>query len=204
MTKPIWRGVPGRLLAIFGLLVFLSGAMMAVGPGDDDASSSQISPVPTVYPSFVMELAITRGDLVTTATFDYVSADEWLYQEFDANGSLLRSQQLQAGQVTMMNAGFGQRVYPAGDDVTVPTTWFIDADSMRGRGASRLGSSASFELVSSIPCGQEDPRCTEGMSTVGVATRADYDPSSGVLIGYTETVNGKVVMTVTATRLTVD
>ncbi len=191
-----------RLLVVAAALVVLVGVVVLL---DDGAATARGDALPTDYPAFVMELEITNGEIKTTALFTYKSADAWLYEEFAEDGSFLRSQQLEAGEVIITTAGFGQTVHPAGKDVTIPTAWFIDSGTMLGRGATRLGSAPSFELQAAVPCGPDsaDDRCA-GRSSVSVTIRADYDASTGVPIGYTEIVEGETVLTVRATRFDVN
>ena len=191
-----------RLLAVGAALVVLVGAVVLL---DGGAATARGDALPTDYPAFVMELEITNGETKTSALLAYKSADEWLYEEFAEDGSFLRSQRLEAGEVIITIAGFGQTVLPAGEDVTIPTAWFIDSGTMLGRGATRLGSAPSFELQAVVPCGPDsaDDRCA-GRSSVSVTTRADYDESTGVPIGYTVIIEGETVGTVRATRFDVN
>ena len=81
--------------------------------------------------------------------------------------------------------------------------WFIDSISMLAIGGRRLGSLASFERDWAFTCGSNDHRCAPG-ETLRVIQRVDYDPLTGIPIGYSETHNGVVVVTLRATRLTLN
>ena len=217
-------GVSVRLLAIGGLLLALLGAAMTSGFEARDASGPGTTPEMTypsfaglltypsfagllTYPSFVLELETIRdGTVAATTVLTYNSIDEWLYEEFDVDGSLLGSQRLESGRLTRTYGGGGAstRTVEPGQMVLPPASdWFIDSISMLAIGGRRLGSLASFERDWAFACGSNDHRCAPG-ETVRVTQRVDYDPLTGIPIGYSETHNGVVVVTLRATRLTVN
>ena len=109
-------GVSVRLLAIGGLLLALLGAAMTSGSEARDASGPGTTPEMTypsfagllTYPSFVLELETIRdGTVAATTVLTYNSIDEWLYEEFDIDGSLLGSQRLESGRLTLTYGGGG-------------------------------------------------------------------------------------------------
>ena len=194
-----------RLLVIAAVLAVLLALAMLFGSTGGDARSNATSlPGSREFPAFVMELEIRRGPTETTAVFTYASAHQWLYEEFHPDGSLYRSQQLENGQVTLARGGFGKEVLPAGRDLTIPTSWFIDSDTVRARGARRIGTSGSFETRRWVECTPEVTGCPPGASFVLVIERAHYDLRTGVPVGHTVTINGVVDTAIRATRFSAD
>ena len=189
-----------RAALVTGFVLFTA---VLVAPRWSDSATGGVDTLPTEYAAFVMELEISAGSELTRAVFTYDSADKWLYEVFQADSEvLIRSQELRDGEVIVHRAEFGEEVFPAGSDATIPVAWFIDSGTMRGRGAVRLGSDTTFELRGTLACDAEvrDTVCG-GKSSVDVVTRAEYDEASGIPTGFTESIDGKVVSTVVATSL---
>ena len=55
MLTVLFGGVRGRVAALLGLLVFLSGAIMVLGPITDTTAPDPAG-LPSTYPPFAMEL----------------------------------------------------------------------------------------------------------------------------------------------------
>ncbi len=206
MAAPIRLSrLPLSLLTIGSLLLAATGGAMTLGCSDDEASGTTS---PWSLPPFVMELeTFSDGTRDGTIALTYISEDEWLWEVFDATGSLRSSQRLESGRLTITHRSYGiihsEEVDPAVRTVPPAPDWFISPDTARGRGASRLHGLAAFERELVITCGANDHRCAPG-ETLRMTQRVDYDAATGIPIGYTETHNGVVVRTVRATRLTVE
>ncbi len=206
MREAVFSRVSGRAAVLFGLLVFLSGAMMALGAGGgSDADEPAV--LPSTFPAFVMELErVVDGAVQGTTVVTYNSADDWLYEEFDNDGTLVSSERLASGRLTITSGRYGVvHVADIGSGETViPVPWFVPSATMLGRGASRAGSLPEFTLNSDVPCADADPRCAPGASTFTLALRARYDLTTGIPVGYTEAHNGREVVALRLIRLEVD
>ena len=186
----------------------LAGGLMWLEPWDERAPGGGATALPGPFPSFVMELETIRdGRVDTTIVLTYASDDEWLWEVFDTEGSLLSSQRLESGRLTITHGAFGvvysERVDPNETYGPPEPDWFISPATARGRGGRRLGALASFERELVMTCGADDHRCAPG-EALRITQRADYDAATGIPIGYTEAHNGAVVVIVRATRLTLD
>ena len=197
------RYAPRRLAIIGALLLVLAAAAVPFGLRGGVASEDSPFP-PGEFPAFVMELTTRSVGVTTRARLTYRSAYDWSYDEFDSNGKFLRSQHLENNKVTINTPPLGRQVYPAGVDLTVPTDWFIDSESILALGGRRLGTSMVYERKYRLGCGANDPRCGSGMSFLTVTERTTFDRGSGIPIGYSERINGVPVMAMVATRLTIE
>ena len=207
MLRAVFGTVPGRLAIVLGLLVVLSGGMMALGATDDAPSTGPEAALPSVYPAFVMELeTVVDGTVLSTSTLTYTSATDWFYEVFSPDGAFVSSERFASGKVTITSGRYGVLdvidVDPAAP--AIPVAWFVPSMTMLGRGADRVGSSPEFRLDVLVPCGVEDHRCSAGESSLRVVTLAKYDLSTGIPTGYTESHNGSQVGEVRVTRLEVD
>ena len=83
----------------------LAGGLMWLEPWDERAPGGGATALPGPFPSFVMELETIRdGRVDTTIVLTYASDDEWLWEVFDTEGSLLSSQRLESGRLTITHA----------------------------------------------------------------------------------------------------
>ena len=197
-----WRFRSTRFAAVAIAVLALASAAALFGLYGP-AASGKAGLQPGTFPAFSMDLTIARGSDTTTARFVYASPTDWSYSEFDGAGVLIESQRLADGWLTMSSRNSEQRIYAGGDDLTVPVAWLLDIPTMLGRGAQQLGASASYERAFRLPCSMAPSHCTGGATDIRVSERVDYDRRSGIPVGYTERVNGVVVMAVRATAFRV-
>ena len=86
---------PGRTplfpVTFGGLLLVAAGGVAALSCSDDEAFDWRATQLRSL-PSFVMELeTFSGGNPHSTIVLNWVSGDEWLWEVFDADGSLSSS-----------------------------------------------------------------------------------------------------------------